>query len=237
MGNYVLRGRIAVPVDEDSYYYYTGVTPRGGTLWLEGDVQRFHAHQRYFQRAFFLVGEARDALPPALHANTDCRARPTSLTPFGRNAAIARTLASGPWVCDARRRVVVADGQTFDRASDVACRPWRFARGDPFTVLSLHGPPSGDVPGEADDLAHTAFYLFYVADDARTHVGGQRYLSSRRVDDVPIYPYDDRLRACPASRSSARTATLAGLALFAALFATLLAALLATALAAHPTLL
>ena len=30
-----------------------------GTLWLEGDVQRFHAHQRYFQRAFLLVGDAR----------------------------------------------------------------------------------------------------------------------------------------------------------------------------------
>jgi len=85
----------------------------------------------------------------------------------------------------------------YERAPRTDCAPWTFAAGEVYTVVSFHGPTTGQMAGMRGITAatpgfdfgqHVNFYLSYVCDDGRSHYTNA--FSTQTLDAVP--PYLDR---------------------------------------------
>ena len=225
--SYVFGTTVPVLLRSATLATFTGTFPVGGTLLPTYTL--FHVHPRPLEYAYLFLAPAPslglDAW--ALPRGQECL--PVPLLPNAANvsdhASMEAFLAEpgrGKVLCRARPRLWrnAADGEWYDRASDVACAARSFAAGDPFTSVSGYGHASAEE--DAVVRIHHMWFVAYESDDGRSWYHRRRFAARAETTDGAGGACTPDVARVAAERSSVHAGAVA-------------AAAVATVVAAHAT--
>ena len=187
---------IELPINADSFIYYTGRMPFAGAL---AGVD-WHTYALRFQSSLLAAAAPRHlGLDGAVFQPTDTRTAITTATTglidnaalrkhmlntLAVNAARSVTSTSTPLICEWQGRTEAVGGARFDRASTASCRPWTFAEGEQFTIAAFCGPRASENEGVqvAPVPERAGAFFYFEAADERSHFTIQEY--SHTIDAV-----------------------------------------------------
>ena len=207
-----------VPTTVDSYLFYTGRMPFGGTL----SFIEYHGHQKVLQKSLLFVATTQQLGLTSQRLRTPAhQVRITATTGLANNRALEEELMNAlrsaqitaapsdlvpePLLaCTAFASVEQTDGIWFDRKSRVECESsesWTFDGGDIFSVVQMSGPSTAPSEGAAfvgmgavrdADLfsfpQHDNWIIWYVASDGDSHYSFAPYAT--RLDVTSSWGYD-----------------------------------------------
>jgi hypothetical protein len=176
-----LGAPMIIPRHHDSFFFYAGALPLNGTMLFI----TLGTHSEYLRTA--LLAGIHPAQIGLSGAGKECASEAISIDENERYyATVDAALPPSKVICTAHTRSEIIQAYTFDRCPNVTCRPWTFARNDPFTVLMFFSPLGPKTPqairdpidGWTDDEhvpMHVQWNMVYTSSDGSSYFTAQSY--------------------------------------------------------------